>query len=315
MTKKTTDTPDTKKSEQEASAPALIGKNTVVTITIPWATAEGAYKKAKQKVASTAKIAGFRKGKVPADVAEKMLGVGEIIEKAIEFVLPEAYKTTLEKEKKLPLTQPAFRGVRLELGSDWIIEAEIAEKPAITLGDYKKAVVEAGKHVAEDLAAASKKTDSKEETDGGQIPQTLTPEQEKDFKLQHIYRHLIEAIKPQVPELLVRREVEYDIEQLGQQLQSIKMPFEDYLKRRGITQDQLTQQMALSALGRLQLLFIVDALARENKLEASDADITAYIEQKVEPTIREQYIHNEEYRQMVAQTIVRQKVADQLLAI
>lgn len=335
MAKKTTSQPEkttpkaTKEHTHEGhshaahddTAPSLIAENTTITVTIPWEKAKPAYQKARAQVAKTVKISGFRKGKVPADVLEKMMGTDDIIEKAVEYVLPEAYVAQIQKEKKQPLTQPNFRGVSLKVGSDWVIEAQIAEKPEITVGDYKKTVKEARGHVNEELekrekeAAKAQKEPKKEENAATPPPKPLTDDQKKEFTLQHIYQHLIEAIKPRIPELLVRREVEYDLEQLSRQLQALNMTFEHYLERRQITQEMLTQQMALAALGRLQLLFIMDKISQEQKFETSDADLEKYMAEKVEPSVREQYAQSQEYRNMLRQTIMRQKVADFLLAL
>lgn len=322
-----------KKATKEQTAPALIVPNTKVTITIPWETAEPAYKKARASVAKNVKISGFRKGKVPADVAEKMLGSEQIIEKALQEVLPEAYIATVKKADKKPLTQPSFQAVATEVGQEWVIEAQIAERPEIKLDGYEKTVKaaqkEADKAITEQEATikkqiaeaekAKKKTeesDSKEEAHQHiHTPQPLNDEQKKEIRLQKIYEALIENFKPQVPELLVRHEVEYDLEQLGRQLQAIQMSFEDYLKRRGITQEQLTQQMAMGALNRIQLVFIIDTLADTKKLAVSDAELKQYLEEKVDPQTRAQYANSTEYTSLVRQTILRQKVADSLLAI
>lgn len=323
MSKKTAKQPE-KEVTPEQAAPSLIAENTVITVTIPWEKAAPAYQKARAKVAQTAKIPGFRKGKVPADVAEKLIGSEEIIEKAMEFVLPEAYIEQIKKEQKVPLTQPVFQGVKVEVGSDWVVEAHIAEKPEVVLGEYKKSVTEARKHVAEELtkrekeAAAAQKAEGdkkSEQASATPSPKPLTDEQKKEFTLQHVYQHLIEAVKPRIAELLVRREVEYDLEQLSRQLQALNMTFAQYLERRQVTQEMLTQQMAMAALGRLQLLFIMDAIAEDQKIAVDDAEVETYLKEKVEPSVREQYGSSEEYKRLLKQTIMRQKVADQLLAL
>jgi FKBP-type peptidyl-prolyl cis-trans isomerase (trigger factor) len=320
MTKKTTTTP-AKEVPQEEMAPSLIAENTKITITIPWEKAKPAYQKARAQFAKTVKVSGFRKGKVPADVVEKMMGTDEIIEKAIEFVLPEAYVEQIKKENKQPLTHPTFTGVSLKTDSDWVIEAQIAEKPEIVVGDYKKTVKDARKHVTEELekrekeAAKAKKEPKTEKNSATPAPKPLTDDQKKEFTLQHMYQHLIEVVKPRIPELLVRREVEYDLEQLARQLKALNMTFEHYLERRQITQEMLTQQMALAALGRLQLLFIMDKISQEQKFDPTPEEIEQYMTEKVEPAVRQQYAKSEEYKNMLRQTIMRQKVADYLLAL
>jgi trigger factor len=317
----TAQTTEKTEAKKDTPAPSLIAPNTKITITIPWEKAQPAYTKARNKVASTVKIAGFRKGKVPADVAEKMLGAEQIIEKALEELLPDAYIEAIKQADKKPLTQPSFQAVSLQVGQEWVVEAQIAERPMITLGDYKKTVAEAKKAAKKEVE--TREAEIKKATEQGEpgheghdhTPKPLTDEQKKELTLQHIYQALLEAIKPQIPELLVRHEVEYDLDQLGRQLQAIQMTFEQYLQRRGVSQEILTQQMAMSALGRIQLVFVIDAIAAETKLEVSDVEVTKYIDEKVDPSVKAQYGTSPEYTNMLRQTLLRQKVADSLLAI
>lgn len=311
MTQKPTNTEDTnKKPAEKTAAESPVIDNTIIKITIPWEKAEPAYHSARQSFAQTVKAPGFRKGKVPPDVAEKLMGTAKIIEKALEKVLPDIYMEKVKEEKRLPLTHPELRGVKLDIGSDWIVEAEIAERPEIKLGDYKKVVTEAKKHVRKELEEQEKKNlaENKE-------AKPFTDVQKKEATLEHIYQDLVGTIKPKIQDLLVRREVEYDIQQLGRQLQAMNFTFQEYLERRKMTETELTQQMAASALGRLQIIFVLDEIAKENKLDVTDKEIDAYIEEKVEAIIRTQYAKNMEYRQMVGQTLLRQKVSDFLLAL
>ncbi len=305
------------KSTEKKSVPSVIAPNTKLTVTIPWEKAEPAYKKARTQVAQTLKVSGFRKGKVPADVAEKMMGPSDIIEKALEFILPDAYIETVKAANKRPLTQPSFQAVSLEVGKEWVIEAQIAEKPEIKLGDFKKIVKEAKIQAKKDVEKQAEeiKKHNEEHKDHDHGPKELTEEQKKEITLQRIYQNLIEAIKPQIPELLVRHEVEYDIEQLGRQLQSIQMDFQQYMERRQITQEELTQQMAAGALSRIQLVFIIDTLAEETKQVVTDAELETYLTEKVDPATREQHGASPDYKALVSQTMLRQKVADYLLAI
>lgn len=297
----------TKTPASEKEAPSLISPNTVVTITIPWSKAEPEYIKARAKVARTVKVPGFRQGKVPPDVAEKMAGNEKIIDTALDTLLPEFYAAAIKKENKAPLTQPQFRGIKIEAGSDWVIAAEIAEKPEVKLGDFKKIVKEAKKHAVEKIAEEEKAIEKPRSA--------VTEEQKKEFTLQHIYQHLSEDLKPQIPELLVRREVEYDLDQLARQLQSVNFTFQQYLERRQMTEQQLSQQMAMAAVGRLQIIFILDEIAKTNKIEVSEDEVETYLKEKVEESIRTQHGKSPEYRQLITQTLLRQKVAEQLLAV
>lgn len=295
----------------------LIGENTKITITIPWKDAEPAYKQARTKVAKTVKADGFRKGKVPAELAEKLAGTDKIIEEALQHLVPPAYQAALSEQKKQPLTYPEFKPVSVELKQDWVIEAQIAERPSIQLKDYKKLVKEAIKEADKKIAETEKEqAQQKKDTDKSETSSPdLNDEQKKDYRLQHIYQALVQAHKPIIPELLVKHEVQGDLDQLNQQISQVGLTFEEYMKRRNIGFEQLSQEMTINALGKLQVAFIMDAVSQDATIAITDPEVDAYIEEKVDKKVSGQFKTNPEYRRMLANTLLRQKIADHLLAL
>ena len=94
---------------------------------------EDAYKKAKNRIS----IPGFRKGKAPRKMIEKMYGKGVFLEDAVNALLPEHYsKAAAESELEI-VSQPKIDVVQMEPGKDFIFTAEVAVKPEVTLGEYK----------------------------------------------------------------------------------------------------------------------------------------------------------------------------------
>ena len=94
---------------------------------------EGAYKKAKGRIT----LPGFRKGKAPRKMIEKMYGKGVFLEDAVNALLPEHYsKAAAESELEI-VSQPKIDVVQMEPGKDFIFTAEVAVKPEVTLGEYK----------------------------------------------------------------------------------------------------------------------------------------------------------------------------------
>lgn len=304
--------------------PSMIGQNTIVKITIAWKDVKPAYEKAKGQIAKQVRTDGFRPGKVPAELATTIAGKEKIIDEALQAVLPEAYKAAITKEKKQPLTYPEFSPISVEVGKDWEIEAHIAERPEITLKDYKKTAKEAIKAASKKLAEveeknkkATKAEKSNEKAEGTKeaISSELSKEQKEDYQLQHIYQALVQEYKPAVPDLLIKHEVQADAEQLSKQLQQVKLTFEEYLERRGVTSEALSQELTLGALGKLQVAFIMDAIAQAAKISIDDKEIDAYIGTKVDEQIKTEFSKNPEYRRLLANTLLRQKIADHLLAI
>ena len=100
---------------------------------------EKAYQKNKNKMS----VPGFRKGKVPQQMLEKMYGAEIFYEDAANILIPDAYEKALTEEKDLEVvSQPKIDVVQLEKGKPFIFTAEVALKPEVTLGKYKGVAVE-----------------------------------------------------------------------------------------------------------------------------------------------------------------------------
>ena len=108
-----------------------------LTITVPAEEVEAAIERAYQKQKSKISIPGFRKGKVPRKMVEKMYGVGVFYEDAANDMIPTAY-TEAAKESKLDIvSQPTIDVTQIEAGKEFIFTAEVAVKPEVELGEYK----------------------------------------------------------------------------------------------------------------------------------------------------------------------------------
>lgn len=287
----------------------VVTDSTKLELTIPWKDVAASYEAATSRLSRGLKLDGFRKGKVPASVAEKMLNPESIIEESLQTVLPPVFSAELEKSGKKPLGRPAFSIKTAEKGSDWVIIAEIAEKPELAIKGYEKVVKK---------ARAEAETAFKKEPEEGAAQKETAKELEKRKKatiLDAVYKALLEEYTPQCPELLVRQEVEHDAQDLMRQLKNFHFTLAQYLERRKLTEQELSQELAGAALGRLQLLFLIDAVAAQIKLEISDAEIDTYLSTEVSADIKKRFEKDGQYRALIGQTLVRQKVADHLLAL
>ncbi len=97
-----------------------------------------AYEKSKKQI----NIPGFRKGKAPRKLIENMYGKEVFFEDAANEIMPEAYAKAVEECGEEVVSSPKINVVQLAAGKPFIFEAEVALKPAVTLGKYKGISVE-----------------------------------------------------------------------------------------------------------------------------------------------------------------------------
>lgn len=108
-----------------------------LTIEVPAEEFEKAIEKAYQKNKGKMSVPGFRKGKVPRKMIEKMYGTGIFYEDAANIIIPEAYANEIENCELDIVSQPSIDVVQIESGKPFIFTAEVATKPEVELGEYK----------------------------------------------------------------------------------------------------------------------------------------------------------------------------------
>ncbi|MBD5501258.1 MAG: trigger factor [Lachnospiraceae bacterium] len=108
-----------------------------LTIEVTAEELEGALEEAYQKNKSKMSIPGFRKGKVPRHMIEKMYGKEIFYEDAANALIPNAYEKALEECEEDIVSSPSIDVVQIEAGKPFIFTAEVALKPEVKLGKYK----------------------------------------------------------------------------------------------------------------------------------------------------------------------------------
>ena len=108
-----------------------------LTIEVSAEEVESALQRAYQKQKSKISIPGFRKGKVPRQMVEKMYGVGVFYEDAANDMIPAAYEKAASESELEIVSQTKIEVVQIEKGKEFIFTAEVAVKPEVELGEYK----------------------------------------------------------------------------------------------------------------------------------------------------------------------------------
>ena len=128
---------------------------------------ESAFQKNKNKI----NIPGFRKGKAPRKMVEKLYGPEIFYEDAANELIPEAYEKALEECEEEIVSAPKIDVTQIEAGKPFIFTAEVALKPPVTLGKYKGLKVEKA-----DLTVTDKEVDEQIEKERENSARTITVE-------------------------------------------------------------------------------------------------------------------------------------------
>ena len=91
-----------------------------------------AYNKQKKNIS----VPGFRKGKVPRAMIEKMYGAGVFYEEAANILLQDSYPAAVDESGVDVVSRPSIEVVQIEKGQPFIYTAEVAVKPEVELGKY-----------------------------------------------------------------------------------------------------------------------------------------------------------------------------------
>lgn len=122
-----------------------------LTIQVPAEEVAKAEQRAYNKSKSQITVPGFRKGKAPRQMIERIYGADIFMEDAVNDLLPEAYEAAVKESGLEIVSRPQIDYEQAEHGKDLIVTAMVATKPEVTLGKYKGLKVERTKvEVSED---------------------------------------------------------------------------------------------------------------------------------------------------------------------
>lgn len=111
---------------------------------------EGAYRHLVGRVS----VPGFRKGKAPREILVQHIGRQNLLEEALEHLIPELYRQAIESEELEPIARPEIELVQSE---PLVFKATVSLRPEVKLGDYHSIRLEPAPEVeitGEEVSAA-----------------------------------------------------------------------------------------------------------------------------------------------------------------
>lgn len=113
-----------------------------LTVEVPAEQFVDAIKKAYNKNKNRFNVPGFRRGKAPQMMIEKMYGVGVFYEDAADEAINETYAEAMKESGLDIVSRPEITIEQIEKGKAFIYTATVAVKPEVALGQYKGIEVE-----------------------------------------------------------------------------------------------------------------------------------------------------------------------------
>lgn len=108
-----------------------------LTIEVDASEFNAAIKRAYNKQKGTFNLPGFRKGKAPLKVIERIYGSGIFYEDAANDIMPKAYEDAVKESDHEIVSQPEINVVQIGKDQPFIFTAEVAVRPEVALGEYK----------------------------------------------------------------------------------------------------------------------------------------------------------------------------------
>ncbi|MEG0127017.1 MAG: trigger factor, partial [Clostridia bacterium] len=115
----------------------LSGSKVKISFKVPAAQFDEAIDKAYLKSRGSINVPGFRKGKAPRKLIERMYGDMVFYDDALELLFPEAYTTAVKENQLMPVGRPELDVQEMEKGKDLVFSCDVFVMPEVTLGEYK----------------------------------------------------------------------------------------------------------------------------------------------------------------------------------
>ena len=128
--------PATTTDELTVTAEHRPGSLVELRIEAPAAQVEAAVNAAIRRLAGRVRIPGFRPGKAPAQIVERVVGWEPIKQEAIDALLPDMYTRALDQQEVDPVGEPEVKLGDFERGQPFSFTATVTVMPEVELGDY-----------------------------------------------------------------------------------------------------------------------------------------------------------------------------------
>jgi trigger factor len=235
-----------------------------LTISVPKEDIESEYKKAIADLQKELTVQGFRKGKVPKDIAEKNMPREDVYDKLIRNYMPNVYSEIIKKEDLKPIISPRVELSKAKEGEDWEVKITTAESPKVTLGKYKEKVKAAKSEAKKnDIWVPGKdKEPTKEDA-----------EKQKQAEFQAALDAIMKEAKVEISDLILEEELQKRLARLLDEMQKVGLTMDSYLQSRNLTKESLQEQIKKEIEDSYKIEFILQEIADAEDIKIEQAEL------------------------------------------
>jgi len=289
------------------------------------------------RIVREVELPGFRKGKAPVERVREYVGEKALWKEAAESALREELETILKDQEVAPI-MPVSAGINMsEVGADAAFEILAIVAPTCSIDNYKQNAEKAlaklepmdmAKEKEQAIAALKAQTrqmtqsDSETLTDDqakklgfenavalefflGEEADRAIKEREVQRKRSAIAEALIEKGQCDMPHALVHQEASQLLEATKRDVAAQGMPFNEYLKHRGKTEEELRSELESPAEKRVALDILFAQISQAEKIAPDEKE-----EERLAHALVQQGVEHEAAHRYVRATVMREKVWD-----
>lgn len=301
---------------------------------------------AMKHVGEHAKLPGFRPGHVPANVLATTIGEMPILEEMAERALDEHYPAILREHNIDAIGRPTITITKLAVNNPFGFKIQVAVLPEITLPDYKKIAGEKTKITpaevtdedVEKVIADIRKQHATPKPDGEgevedlplldeallrslgdfktvdelkeKIKENLGKEKEqraREMRRMEILKSITEKTEMELPDILVRSELERMLSQFKYDVSQMGIKFEDYLKHVKKTEEEIRKEWEKDAENKAKGQLVLSKIAQVEKLIPEETVVNEQVKQLMEHYTDADELNTRSYVTMV---LTNEKVFD-----
>lgn len=258
----------------------LKDKTFILTLKLNQQDIDATYQKVLKSVQSDFENKGFRKGKVPLDMVKSGIDETKIIEEVLTTLISEIYSQKIKEYDLHPVIQPQVKVLNppVIFGKDWDVEITGCELPDTNIDPKYKDEI--------------KKINLSQENDNQKLNLTI--------------ESLIKNSTVEIPEILIKADIDAKLSQLVDQTNQAGLTVSQYLKSKNQTLEQYQEKLQIQIKNEWITNLAIDFIAKDQKIEVTEAEANELISKN------KQFSQNPN---LVYYLLTQQKVFDYLKSI